>query len=71
MTKKKSKNGRNFYVVEVIDSNSVLTKVRCWSINPEKDKLHINRPYMLKPKYNADWGFSTYGALNNNWFLLG
>jgi DNA polymerase III alpha subunit len=69
--KKKSKNGRNFYVVEVIDSNSVLTKVRCWSINPEKDKLHINRPYMLKPKYNADWGFSTYGALSNNWFLLG
>jgi len=71
VTKKKSKNGRNFYVVEVIDSNSVVTKIRCWSINPEKDKLHINRPYMIKPKYNRDWGFSTYGAVNNSWFLLG
>ena len=71
VTLKKSKNGRNFYVVEVIDSNSVLTKIRCWSVNPERDKLHINRPYMVKPRYNADWGFSTYGALNNSWFLLG
>ena len=71
VTLKKSRNGKNFYVVEVIDSNSVLTKIRCWSIKPEKDKLHINRPYMLKPKYSADWGFSTYGMLNNSWFLLG
>tara|TARA_Y100000593_G_scaffold95018_1_gene198361 strand:+ start:14755 stop:18189 length:3435 start_codon:yes stop_codon:yes gene_type:complete len=71
VTLKKSKNGRNFYVVEVIDSNSVVTKVRCWSINPEKDKLHINRPYMVKPRHSQDWGFSTYGMLNNSWFLLG
>jgi len=71
VTLKKSRNGRNFYVVEVIDSNSVVTKIRCWSVNPEKDKLHINRPYMIKPKYSADWGFSTYGMLNNSWFLLG
>ena len=68
---KTSKNKRKFYVVEVIDSNSVVTKIRCWSVNPEKDKLHLNRPYMLKPRYNTDWGFSTYGALKNNWFLLG
>ena len=71
VTLKKSRNGRNFYVVEVIDSNSVVTRIRCWSVNPEKDKLHINRPYMIKPKYSADWGFSTYGMLNNSWFLLG
>ena len=71
ITLKKSRNGRNFYVVEVIDSNSVLTKIRCWSINPEKDEIHINRPYMIKPRYSADWGFSTYGATKNSWFLLG
>ena len=71
VTLKKSRNNKNFYVVEVIDSNSVVTKIRCWSVNPERDKLHINRPYMLKPKYSADWGFSTYGMLNNSWFLLG
>ncbi len=71
VTVKVSKNKKKFYVVEVIDSNSVLTKIRCWSINPEKDEIHINRPYMLKPRYSADWGFSTYGATNNSWFLLG
>jgi len=71
VTVKMSKNKRRFYVVEVIDSNSVLTKVRCWSINPEKDEIHLNRPYMLKPRYSADWGFSTYGATKNSWFLLG
>ena len=71
VTTKTSKNGRKFYVVEVIDSNSVITKIRCWSIKPEKDKMFINRPYALKPRYNGDWGFSTYGAINNSWFLLG
>jgi DNA polymerase III alpha subunit len=71
VTVKVSKNKKKFYVVEVIDSNSVLTKIRCWSINPEKDEIHLNRPYMLKPRYSADWGFSTYGATKNSWFLLG
>ena len=71
VTVKTSKNGRKFYVVEVVDSNSVTTKIRCWSIKPEKDEIYINRPYMLKPRYNGDWGFSTYGAVNNSWFLLG
>ena len=68
---KKSKNNRIFYVVEVIDSNSVLTKIRCWSVNPERDHIHINRPYMVKPSYNSTWGFSTRGGINNSWCLLG
>ena len=71
MTKKKSRNGKDFYVVKVIDSNSVETQIRCWSINPSKDKIHINRPYVIKPKYNETWGFSTYGAVNDSWVLLG
>ena len=71
VTVKVSKNKRKFYVVEVIDSNSVLTKIRCWSINPDKDDIHLNRPYMLKPRYSGDWGFSTYGPTKNSWYLLG
>ena len=71
VTKKKSRNGKDFYVVKVIDSNSVETQIRCWSINTTRDKLHINRPYVLKPKYNETWGFSTYGAINDSWVLLG
>ena len=71
VTKKKSRNGKDFYVVKVIDSNSVETQIRCWSIKPTRDKLHINRPYVIKPKYNETWGFSTYGAVNDSWVLLG
>jgi len=71
VTKKVSRNGKNFYVVKVIDSNSVETQLRCWSVNPKRDKIHINRPYVIKPKYNETWGFSTYGAINASWVLLG
>ena len=70
VTKKKTKNGKHFYVVKVIDSNSVETQIRCWGVDPSKDSLAINRPYMLKPKYSVDWGFSTYGSLNNTWAIL-
>ena len=70
VTKKKSKNGKYFYNVKLIDSNSVETKIRCWGIDPSIDTLAINRPYMLRPKHSADWGFSTYGALNNTWAIL-
>ncbi len=69
--KKKSRNGKNFFVVTVIDSNSIETKIRCWSVDPNKDTIYINRPYMLKPKYSVDWGFSTYGRVDGTWVLLG
>ncbi len=71
VVKKKSRNGKNFYVVTVIDSNSAETRVRCWSVDPDKDFIHINRPYMIRPKYSIDWGFSTYGRVNTSWVLLG
>ena len=70
VTKKKTKNGKHFFVVKVIDSNSVETQIRCWGVDPSRDSLAINRPYMLKPKHSVDWGFSTYGSLNNTWAIL-
>ena len=69
--KKKTRNGKNFYVVTVIDSNSAETRIRCWSVDPEKDFIHLNRPYMIRPKYSLEWGFSTYGRVNSSWVLLG
>ena len=71
VTKKKTKNGKLFYVVDVIDNNSVQTRLRCWSVNPERDILYVNRPYMIKPQYNDTWGFSTRGSLNRAWVMLG
>ena len=71
VTQKKTKNGKLFYVVDVIDNNSVQTRIRCWSVNPERDLLYVNRPYMIKPQYNETWGFSTRGSLNNAWVMLG
>ena len=67
---KKTKNGKNYWIVEVIDSNNETEKIRCWGVRPEKDKIFINRPYMAKLKYDEQWGFSTY-AIGKSFKLLG
>ena len=68
--RKKTKNGKPYWIVEVIDSNSVLTKFRCWGIIEGKDRLHLNRPYMGKLDYDPAWGFSTR-SIKRNLRLLG
>ena len=67
---RKTKNGKNYWIVEVIDSNNELTKIRCWGVKPEKDRIHLNRPYMARLKYDENWGFSTY-AIGKTFKLLG
>ena len=68
--KRKTVKGRPYYVVKTIDKNSVMTDIRCWGVNPERDKLYVNRPYMVKLNYDEQWGFSTRGGLSN-WKLVG
>ena len=67
---KKTKNGKNYYLVEVIDSNSALTSIKCWGVKPEKDVIHINRPYLAKLQYDDQWGFSTR-SIRHTFRLLG
>ena len=67
---KKTKKGKDYWIVEVIDSNNELTRIRCWGIKPEKDRVHLNRPYMARLKYDENWGFSTY-AVGKTFKLLG
>jgi DNA polymerase III alpha subunit len=59
VVERKTKNGKPYLIVTVIDGNSALTKIRCWGIIPGKDRVFINRPYMARLDYNEQWGFST------------
>tara|TARA_R110000787_G_scaffold51408_2_gene121849 strand:+ start:9488 stop:12922 length:3435 start_codon:yes stop_codon:yes gene_type:complete len=67
---RKTKNGKTYWILEVIDSNNELTKIRCWGVKPEKDRIHVNRPYMSRLDYNEQWGFSTR-SIKYNFRLLG
>ena len=65
-----TKNGKLYWIVEVIDSNNETTRIRCWAVKPEKDKISVNRPYMARLNYDKNWGFSTY-AIGKTFRLLG
>ena len=67
---KKTKKGKDYWIVEVIDSNNELTRIRCWGVKPERDRVHLNRPYMARLNYDENWGFSTY-AIGKTFKLLG
>ena len=61
---KKTKNGKDYWIVEVIDDSSVMTRIRCWGVR-NTDMLLVNRPYMAKLDYSEDWGFSTRSIRHN------
>ena len=67
---KKTKKGKTYWIIETIDSNNQLTKIRCWGIRPEKDRIYLNRAYMARLKHDEQWGFSTY-AIGKSFKLLG
>ena len=69
VTPRKTKNDKTYWVVEVIDENSVLTKIKCWGVR-DRDRLHINRPYMAKLDYSEQWGFSSR-SIYHNFRILG
>jgi len=70
--KKTTKKGKDYYEVEVTDSNSTMIKIRCWGINIQKgDKIVANVPYLIKPDYSEEWGFSTRGKISDRWKMLG
>lgn len=61
---KKTKNGKDYWIVEVIDDSSVMTRIRCWGVRTT-DMLLVNRPYMAKLDHSEDWGFSTRSIRRN------
>jgi DNA polymerase-3 subunit alpha len=67
---KKTKHGKVYWILRVTDATSTLTSIKCWGIDPNRDIIHINRPYMAKLDYDTQWGFSTR-SLKHNFKLLG
>ena len=65
---KKTSTGKDYLLVEVTDSNSSNVRVRCWGVDPSMgDILELNKPYLMKPAYNEQWGFSTRGRITKYW----
>ena len=56
---KKTKNGKTYWIVNTVDISGGSSKIKCWGVDPNRDILHINRPYMAKLDYSEQWGFST------------
>ena len=56
---KKTKHGKDWWLVEAIDKNSTVTAIKCWGVQNGKDIIHINRPYIAKLDNDPVWGFST------------
>ncbi len=62
---KKTKNGKDYWIVKVIDSTSSVASIKCWGIKKGVDNLFINRPYMAKLDYSEQWGFSSRSLRHN------
>jgi hypothetical protein len=70
VVEKKTRKGRTYWLVKVVDSTSKNTTIKCWAVDPKKDVVHLNRPYMARLDYSEDWGFSTR-SVRYNFKLLG
>ena len=66
---RKSKNGKWFAIINLIDSNNKLTKIRYWGVNKDtiRDNILLNEVYVIKPQYSDGWGFSTRGHVDRTW----
>ena len=63
--------GKEYFQVDVTDTNSADIRIRCWGVDTGMgDMLEVNKPYMLKPQYNSQWGFSTRGRIGKLWKKL-
>lgn len=70
ITEKKTKNGKMFWILDVTDTSNKPNQIKCWGIDPKKDKIWLNRPYLAKLNYEEQWGFSSR-SIKHNFKLLG
>ena len=68
---RKTSTGKDFLQVDVTDSNSASIRIRCWGVDLLMgDVLEVNKPYLIRPKYDQQWGFSTRGRITTAWKCL-
>ena len=66
---RKTKNNKDYWIVEVTDENNVLTTIKCWGIKGT-ESLQKDKPYMATLQHDEQWGFSTR-SIRHNFRLLG
>jgi DNA polymerase-3 subunit alpha len=68
---RKTATGKDYLQVDVTDANSCNIRMRCWGVDLRRgDTLEINKPYLVRPNYNDQWGFSTRGRIGQHWKCL-
>ena len=67
---KKTRTGKDFYIVRAIDDTSKASVIKVWGVDPRIDVIHTNRPYMARLDYSEQWGFSTR-SVRYGWKLIG
>jgi len=55
---KKTKHGKIYWILRVIDRDSNSFDIKCWGINPNLDFVESNKLYMAKLDHSDTWGFS-------------
>ncbi len=55
---KKTKNGKEYWIIHTTDSNAHDARIRCWGVK-ENDRISLNKVYVANLEYNEKWGFST------------
>jgi hypothetical protein len=68
--KKKTRRGKDFYIIRAIDDTSKTSVIKVWGVDPNLDIIYTNRPYMAKLDYSEQWGFSTR-SMRYGWKLIG
>jgi DNA polymerase-3 subunit alpha len=69
LTKKKTTKGKEYWILDVVDSNNMMVSIKCWGPTPH-DTIYVNQPYMARLDYSDQWGFSTR-SIRHNFRLLG
>jgi DNA polymerase-3 subunit alpha len=57
LIQKKTRNGKTFWILNVIDDTCQSTKIMCWNVWAAP-KVFLNRPYMARLDHSDQWGFS-------------